>query len=202
MSKPYYSQNDEEKYILEILGTAPGELLDLGAYDGKTFSNTLRLVELGWKGVCVEPALSVLPALRALHGENPNVQILEVAVTRDFTGKTKFLDSAGDAVSTLSAEHRDKWEKGSSIRFHETEVNAISMPDLFRLLSAFEFEFINLDVEGTNIDLFRLLPFEALTKLRCICVEHDQHDGEIVRLAGAHGFTLRHVNAENVILAR
>ncbi len=50
-----YSQNDEERVILELVGDGKGRFLDIGAFDGVMFSNTRALVERGWCGICVEP---------------------------------------------------------------------------------------------------------------------------------------------------
>ena len=48
-----YSQNGEEQHILHYLdtiGIAKGHLVDLGAGDGYTMSNTRALLERGWTG--------------------------------------------------------------------------------------------------------------------------------------------------------
>ena len=48
-----YSQNGEQAHILHYLGTMgikKGHLVDLGAGDGYTMSNTRALLELGWTG--------------------------------------------------------------------------------------------------------------------------------------------------------
>jgi len=50
-----YSQNDEEKVILDFLKTDRGRFLDIGACDGIYVSNTRKLLEIGWGGVLVEP---------------------------------------------------------------------------------------------------------------------------------------------------
>lgn len=51
-----YSQSGEQSIILEFFRDLPtGHFLDVGAYDGVTYSNTKALEDLGWEGVCVEP---------------------------------------------------------------------------------------------------------------------------------------------------
>src|SRR5262245_12533077 len=45
---PLYSQNDEEGIIAGYFGGRTGTLLDIGAYDGVSFSNSRRLIESGW----------------------------------------------------------------------------------------------------------------------------------------------------------
>lgn len=51
-----YSQQDEEKYILEALEGITGTFLDIGAWHPTDKSNTRRLIELGWSGVLIEPS--------------------------------------------------------------------------------------------------------------------------------------------------
>lgn len=58
-----YSQNGEQEAILKIFGESEGRFLDIGAYDGKTFSNTLALIERGWSGVLIEPSPNAFMAL-------------------------------------------------------------------------------------------------------------------------------------------
>lgn len=50
------SQYGEGRWIAEHFAGRVGRFLDVGAFDGKTFSNTWRLAQEGWFGVCVEPS--------------------------------------------------------------------------------------------------------------------------------------------------
>ncbi len=55
----YYTQNNEEQIFIDYFKNQnPSELcvLDIGANDGKTFSNSLRLIELGWSAILIEPS--------------------------------------------------------------------------------------------------------------------------------------------------
>ena len=53
-----YSQLGEQDIILNYFNGKQGTFLDIGANDGKTFSNSYALSLLGWKGVCVDVAFS------------------------------------------------------------------------------------------------------------------------------------------------
>ena len=68
-----YSQGGEEKVIVEYFDGYRGTFLDIGAFDGKTFSNTKRLSDLGWRGVLVEPAPKPFFALIETHKGNKNL---------------------------------------------------------------------------------------------------------------------------------
>jgi FkbM family methyltransferase len=196
-----YSQNNEESVILSVLGDLPvGRFLDIGAYDGKTFSNTLALAEKGWTGVCVEPSPGPFNALLALHGKRDGIKLVNAAVAA-VPGLMPFYDSGGDAVSTLDTEHVKKWTAGYGSAFSTFYTNAITMPMLFETFGL-DYQFINLDVESANLVLFSLIPLEKLPQLKLICVEHDGHYDEMERGASLFGFTRIAFNGENIILAR
>ncbi len=197
-----YSQNREEEIIVQLFNAERqvGHFLDVGAYDGKTFSNTLRLAELGWSGVCVEPSPTVFPALLKLHGSNSKISLVNSAVA-PASGFIDFYDCGGDAVSTTLEAHRDKWAKGFGSTYTKMTVWGITFADIFRQFGL-NFDFINLDVEGVSADLFMLLPLEKLTQTRCLCVEHDSKMAEIQERAAQFGFGYVHHNGENIILYR
>ena len=94
-----YSQNNEEEIIVPYFNGQVGNFLDIGAYDGKTFSNTLRLVELGWSGVCVEPDPTSFAALSKLHATNDKIRLVNAAFAEN-EGTITFYSSNGDAIST------------------------------------------------------------------------------------------------------
>jgi hypothetical protein len=60
------SQLGQDKIVDEYLGgKGNGVFVDIGAYDGVTFSNTLMLErERGWTGICIEPLPDIFAELR------------------------------------------------------------------------------------------------------------------------------------------
>lgn len=196
-----YSQSDEETFIVGELGDTKGRFLDIGAYNGKTFSNTLRLVELGWGGVLVEPAPGPFQAALALHRGNNEVRLIQAAVAPK-GGLMTFRDSRGDAVSTLSEEHAALWS--SAVKsWDEFLVPATTPGEIIRQVGA-DFDFVSLDVEGTNLAVFKAIPWGLLAtqKLRLVCVEHEGHQDEMERELAQYGFERCYENAENVMFRR
>jgi len=197
-----YSQNREEEFIVALLNAEKqiGHFLDIGAYDGKTFSNTLRLVELGWSGVCVEPSPTVFPALLKLHADNERIALVNAAVT-PANGFVEFWDAGGDAISTTDQAHREKWTKGWKVNYRKMLVYGVTFADLFTQFGTV-FDFINLDVEGVSADMAMRLPLQMLEKCRVLCIEHDGKMGEIQAYAGRYGFQYIWHSGENIILSR
>ena len=199
-----FSQNNEEEIILAEfarLGVQTGRFLEIGAWDGKCFSNTYRLAELGWKGVCVEPSPTVFPSLVKNHANNPLISLVNAAVSPHQAKLVEWFDSGGDAISTTSSAHKEKWEKGCKVKFTHFWIFTMPLAELFDNFG-FDFDFINIDVESTNLELFRALPWAALKQTKLICVEHDSYQQEMSLLAGQHGFFPTHLNGENLILTR
>jgi len=197
-----YSQSGEEKILVDLLSAEKkvGHFLDIGAYDGKCFSNTLRLVELGWTGVCVEPSPSVFPALLKLHAANPKITCVNAAVTEK-NGFFDFWDSGGDAISTTDVAHKEKWTAGWKANYSKMVIYGITYADLFSRFGTV-FDFINLDVEGISALMFLRLPLQHLEQCKVLCVEHDGMLSEIQTFAGRFGYQYVWHNGENLILSR
>lgn len=196
-----YSQNDEEKFILQHFAQQPpARFYDIGAYDGRTFSNVRALMERGWSGVCVEPGL-VFPELWKQTREFADrVQCVNAAIVPPRQdGLIEFFEPpTGGCVSTLDQKHRTKWEPAAGV-MQPFWTNTLSIQTLFQQFGPAEF--INLDVEGKNWELFVCLPF-TWSQLRLICVEFDSHLAEMTAHALRYGFHRVHSTGENLLLAR
>lgn len=193
-----YSQNDEQRVIVDFFAGQIGRFLDIGAYNGRTFSNTRRLLELGWDGVLVEPCPSVIGALRNNVMEfGSKAVVLECAVTSK-NGRVKFYDDGGGAVATTSSDHALKWP---TARYIETEVDSVT-PDTLLNMTEGDFDFVKIDTEGTNVEIVRLMPWDRLARCRLICAEHESNDDAIVETLEPLGFKGIARNGENLILAR
>jgi FkbM family methyltransferase len=196
-----YSQNNEEEVLVDLLNAQRqvGHFLDIGAYDGRTFSNTLRLVELGWSGVCVEPSPSVFPALLKLHADNPRIVCVNAAISPK-GGFMAFYDSGGDALSSSNTPHIMRW-KNVGVPFHKMTIWGVTIEQLLNRFG-YNFDFINLDVEGCSYDLFMSVPLQKMPQVRALCIEHDGKVTELHEHVQRFGFGYVEHNSENAIFSR
>lgn len=192
-----YSQYDEEKYILEAVGEEPGRFLDIGAWDGKTFSNTLALVERGWSGVLIEPGIEGFAALLALHGGNEKLTLIHAAVGLERC-MLKFWNTA-DAVSTTSERSYQQWKGEAQFTgcFYVAQVTLKEILDQF----GGPFDFVSIDTEGTSVELFLAYPL-SVAQPRAVCVEHDSRIVECMAKAQEAGYRASYLNGTNVVLTR
>lgn len=192
-----YSQGQEEAHIVEYFKsrTAPGSLLDIGAFDGKVFSNSLRLIEMGWSAVCVEPSPVPYAALSELHKGNSRVQTLRAAVA-PVAGVIDFYDTNGDAVSTTNLAHKSKWEAGSKIKFQHIQVPAVTAKDVVDKYGK-SYDFVNIDTENTNLEVLKAFVAAGL-RFELLCIEHDnQHPAIVAMFPGCQPIFQ---NAENLLI--
>lgn len=190
-----YSQNDEEKVILEYFGESMGRLYDIGAWCGSRFSNSWALLEKGWRGVLVEPAPQAFTSLlEATIPFGERVTLINAAITPK-NCLMDFYDAGGDAVGSMDPGQVKKW----NLTGRKFLVHPIPASILFKSFG--HAEFISLDVEGMNAILFQHLPWQWPT-LKMVCVEHDGHEEEMQAAVEPFGFHRIHRTGENLILAK
>ena len=192
------SQNGEEQVIADYFGTDTGRALDIGAYDGRTFSNTYALLERGWSGVLVEPdPVSFAGCIR--NTAQMRVTLVHAALAAE-RGLVTLFSSGGDALSTTHEPHRRRWQR-AGVPFVPMLVPTITIQDLLVQCPP-PYEFVSLDTEGTNLSILRTLPLSSMGT-RLICVEHDNQFAAIAEYCAQHGLTRELArNGENVLIGR
>ena len=203
METKLYSQNKEELFINDYFKSDTGVYLEIGGYNPFTFSNTRKLYERGWKGIIIEPSPECFLSFVREYKFDKNILLLNVAIA-EHNGKIDFYNANGDAVATTCANHKEKWEKDSSVVFDKIEVSCITFDVLLKQISEFtqKVDFLNLDVEGCNIDIFMQIPDSFLSDLSMICIEHDSRQDKINSRLQGFGFRLLHENGENLIYVK
>lgn len=121
-----YSQNNEQKHILEFFNGKKGTLLSIGENDGQTYSNAYALIQLGWCASLVEPSKKVFEKLQELHKENELVACLNFAIGNEdsvvefWESDSHFVDKSD--FSLLSSLKKDETEKWKTINFEAKKV--------------------------------------------------------------------------------
>ena len=198
-----FSQREEEKHILARFGDGYGAFLDIGAYDGKTFSNTHALALKGWRGVCVEPSPSVMQSLRACYAERPDIEIFGVFVGAE-NKEIAFFDSSGDAVSSTNAKHIAQWQS-YGVHFEEIKVQSWPVNTLLDKSTIKAFDMVNIDVEDDRLgfEILKQLNLRGLG-VKCVVIETDEsvNRGAVVQYLADRGFTVAYSSAENIVATR
>lgn len=210
-----YTQNDEEPVILRALaGIERGLVIDVGAYDGVTFSNSRRLIEMGWSAVLIEPAPDAIARLEALYTGNDRVTIVRAALAQA-RGETRLLTGVGPAgheglLTTTVESEAERAAARHGVVFAETPCRTMTWSAIFAQFGHGA-HFISIDTEGTSIDRLLELDLDALPELRLLCVERDflannepcpAAHARAVSFTADHFFALVHETAENLLFER
>ena len=198
-----YSQKDEEAHILRLVGNRVGRFLDIGAYDGYNYSNTMALVERGWEGIMVEPGLEAFQALLKRHGGNPKLTLVHAAIGPHVLGQ--FWNNP----TTFSTTEQSNTKKFGGERFEEFWVPNVPIEALLYRFPG-PIDVLSIDTEGTSANLFTAFPF-GYWHPQVVCVEHDawwNSEWDMGRFniledfAESKGYHREYSNEENVIFAR
>ena len=175
-----HSQNHEDDLILNHwtskYGNAKGTLLDIGANDGITLSNSLLLIKQGWSAHLFEPSKSTFSKLQNVHNGNENVNCYNCGLSSE-TGSKIFYESGTlfnegdiDLVSTTQQSEFNKWN--GRVTFTESVAFFYTWQDWLNYgkLGDEKFDFISIDAEGED---WSILSQIDLTKHECkiLCVE-------------------------------
>lgn len=196
-----YSQNSEQEVILSYFAKkGPGHLLDIGANDGQTFSNSRALLEhFDWSGLLVEPSPTAFKKLNTLYGNNNLVECLNVAIGT-IKGKIDFYDM-GDHVgrgdtSLLATTAKDEMNRWRGTQFTKTRCKCVTYSEIEDV-----YEFITIDAEGVDIDILKQI---NLRHTQMLCIEWNNKIADLAVIRSIVPVEMKEIyrSLENVIFAR
>ncbi len=205
IEKKKYSQNDEDLIIINFFNEKKGTLLSLGENDGKTFSNALALIELGWDATLVEPSRLAFTKLKELHKDNERVLLLNVAAGSEVGTMMLFesgyhLPDQSDValLSTLDENETIRW-KNQGVKFDNYHVDVVPVEALmFR-----DYDFVTIDCEGKDIEILKQID---LTNVQLLCIEWNSiPENKLLILEYCANFNMDKIiyeSGENLILCK
>lgn len=192
-----FSQGEEEAVILDYFGDYTGHLVDIGANDGVTFSNSRQLILNGWTADLFEPNPEAYNKLEKLYKSNDSVETHNLAIS-SWQGEGSLwvnephVDGDIGLLSTLNESELKRWK---GIHFEETKVKVIKWPEIGT-------DFLTIDIEGGEIELLPTIDLNEIGCL-CLCVEWNGKNGDFFHgYAKDFGMKRIHLNGENLIFAK
>lgn len=205
----YYSQNNEDEIVSNFFGQFVGTMLEIGANDGQTLSQSLHFISKNWKAALVEPSPKVFKDLLWRHQHNENVYCYGVAIG-DKNGKVTLHDSGellgrGDKalVSTVNVEETKRWTS-MNMPFEQIEVDMVTWDTFMEICPYKTYDYISIDAEGCDWSILKQMD---LDKLGCmvLCIEHNSLPNLISQYSQyvePLGFQKLAINGENIIFCR
>lgn len=210
VKQKYYSQNAEDVFVLDYFKGFKGTLLEVGANDGRTLSNSLLLIENGWKGHLIEPGRKVFGSLYALHEFNPSVKMYNYGIGNKFETVTLYESGAHiingsdlGLVSTIDYAETERWRK-SGVQFDEITIQINTFDGFYKFCNSDTFDFISIDAEGLDWQILQQIDLNSVG-CKCLCIEFNGDNELQVRFSiycASYGLKLAHINNENLIYIR
>jgi FkbM family methyltransferase len=208
-----YSQNKEDIAVLNYFGKDfKGLVLDIGANDGITLSNSRLLIESGWNGVLVEPSPKAYAKLLE-NKPKTNSQVIALNYAIGTEEKDAILFESNEHLSKndvalLSSVNESETIRWKNQKFTKVEVEMITFEMLLDLIYDWfenDIDFISIDAEGLDLDILKQINLTDLN-VKCLCIEHNSNKqvrAEIIEYCLQHGLnTILLENSENIILVK
>jgi FkbM family methyltransferase len=204
-----YSQNGEDQIIASHFGDYKGTLVEIGANDGSTLSNSKLLIERGWEAHLFEPSIPTFRKLEDLHIANTRVYTYPYGIA-EFTGESDFYESGQllggedkSLVSCINPEEMKRW--GASVEFAQTKADFATWNDFVKKHKYTDktFDFISIDAEGEDWNILKQINMKQ-HNCKVLCVEWNSKPNlsqAFVEFANYFEMKEIHRNAENIIFA-
>jgi FkbM family methyltransferase len=163
-----YSQNSEDTLALDYFNHRQGAsqiktLLDIGANDGVTFSNSKFLIENGWVGFLLEPSQIAYQKCIENHRNNTeNTFVYNFGIANE-TGEQEFLESASHLpngkdialLSSVPSRLTDRWR--NLVDFKESKAMFYTFADFekYFVMEGEKFTYISIDAEGYDWEILK-----------------------------------------------
>ncbi len=201
---PYFSQYGQDIFINTFLfrGRRGGFFVDIGAYDGVTYSNTCFLErELGWQGICFEPNPEAFRKLSAARGcAVVNAGIGPIRGSLQFLALPEAVEMGSGFLDFFPQHRRDPGWAGNMCRNGATLTNLDVLEVNHALASAGRnaIDYISIDTEGADFDILRALDLRRFD-IDVIDIENNFFGDDICVYMDRHDYELRGILGSNEI---
>lgn len=185
-----HSQHGEDVVIAQLINPRSARyVVDVGAHDGRSWSNSYSFLEAGFGGLLVEPIPQYAEVCRYHHKWNPRVSVEEKAIL-DREGCTTFYltdDAENDLLAMTSSVRREK-VVAESVR--EIEVACCPLETLLRKHDVpRDYALLNVDAEGVDLEVLQTAAL-AIWRPSVICVEFGCNRAALHDFLAVHAYRL------------
>lgn len=206
MNRRFYSQHGEDYLAWKLLEDreSPGFFVEIGALDGRRFSNTLVFEEAGWNGLCIEAHPDYYPMVER---SRPGSTCIHAACCdRDGQSITFHANSRG-ALSAIEP-YDEQWIRQRFDDFfdgfEQVEVPARTLSSMLdEVGSPGQPDVVSIDVEGNEMMVLRGIDFERhQPRLIIVEAQGNQERDAITGYLAPHGYRVAREVSSNLFMVR
>lgn len=204
-----YSQYKEDEVVLKYFNNRNISVLDIGANDGITISNSFAFVERGCTCVLVEASPITFKKLLKNMDTYENVYCINSCIS-DKVGNTKFYHNTThfnkddkDLLSTIVESSYLESKKTNN--FDTFDISTVDFEEFIKNSPIKEFDYISIDIEGMDFIVLSQINLN-LTKTDLLLIEYNNNltiKNKIVDYCKIYGLeNILLDNGTNIILAK
>ncbi|MFA6569934.1 MAG: FkbM family methyltransferase [Bacteroidota bacterium] len=191
----YYSQYLQDYFIDKFCFKKKenGFFLDIGAYDGVTFSNTYFFEkERAWKGICVEPINSVYEKLISVR----TCQCVNGCIAEnDGVATFHHLDGPSEMLSGIDSNFDERHLERMNREVHElggklikTEVKTYNVNTILSNQKIDKIDLLSIDAEGSELSILKTIDFNSV-KINVLTIENNYKSDDIREILSPFGYS-------------
>jgi FkbM family methyltransferase len=181
----FYSQAKQDKFIFEIIMRQKknsGFFIEIGAYDGVTFSNSYFFEKsLNWNGICVEPIEKYFNNIK----QTRTCEVLNAAIS-NYDGKTNFTHVENSPMFSGISENLEK-EFSENLETNKSKVETFSVK--IKKYNLKKITYLSMDTEGGEEIILKNIPFDKI-KIDIISVEDNLNLKKVDKILENNDFVL------------
>lgn len=174
----FYSQNGEDFIALKLLSDQKsGFFIEIGCIDGKRFSNTLALEQLGWTGLCIEAHPDYIDLLKR---NRPNSKVSHAAIGDENVDQCTFYTNKRGSLSTLDKSKEKLWKSDYGKYFSGFKEALVPQKTIDSVIEAYKIDKIDvlsLDIEGSEVEALKGINLK-INRPRLFIIEADTKQQE------------------------
>ena len=184
LKKERYSQWGEDKFIFDFFKDKQnGVYLDIGCFHPFWWSNTCLLYQKGWEGVNIDINSTSIDLFNIARPKDIN---LCTTIDENKLELKFFFDHAFSPCNTLDKNFKDYFKKSYYAKFNEEcfvndqtkTVKSKSVNEILKIAEKHKkIDFLNIDVEGTDLKMLKQLIPNEVIKPELISIETHHADG-------------------------
>lgn len=165
----FYSQCGEDRVISELINFNDGNILDIGANDGKLLSNSLHFIEKGWGGTLIEASPVAFAKLTELHKLNTKVQCLQACLDDKkhtvtfYHNKKHISENDTDLLSTID-ELTFMDSSSKNHLFEKMTLETDTYEQIKPILKYKTYDIVSIDIEGKDYEILQQI---NLNEIQC-----------------------------------
>jgi FkbM family methyltransferase len=190
----FFSQLGQDHFLFEhfFRGKRGGVFVDVGAYDGEKFSNSLFFERfMGWTGLCIEPLPSAFARLSTARKA-----VCKQCCVADFEGEADFVEADAGVdekmfsglTEKFDARHRSRLDARATSR-QTLRVQVRKLSSLLEEQNLYDIDFCSIDVEGAEISVLTPLDLQKF-RISVFVIENNYGDERLITLMASKGYDL------------